>query len=143
VVRLASAGRGGCQGEAWGAVARTRAGLGRDYCPTADRGLNGVVAGQSSKIGAWLGANQGGVGSAGGMGCWRSRVRDASNDGDVCLPKLMEQQQPWPQGEGVGLARSVLTLVGCGEHGRGGTRTGANAKMHTCRRWGRAAWVRP
>jgi hypothetical protein len=95
VVRLASAGHGGCQGEARGVVAGTRACPGRDYCPTADHGLNGAVVGQSSKIGAWSGTNQGGVGSAGGMGCWQSHVHDASNDGDVCLSNLMEQQRPW------------------------------------------------
>jgi hypothetical protein len=79
------------QGEAQGAVATTRVGPGRHYCPIADRGLNGVMAGQSSKIGAWPGANQGRVGSASRMGCWQSHVRDASNDGDVCLLNLMEQ----------------------------------------------------
>jgi hypothetical protein len=71
------------QGEAQGAVATTRVGPGRHYCPIADRGLNGVMAGP--------GANQGRVGSASRMGCWQSHVRDASNDGDVCLLNLMEQ----------------------------------------------------
>jgi hypothetical protein len=86
VVRLASAGRRGGQGEARGVFARMRAGPRRDYCPSTDRSLNGKVAGQSSKIGSWPGANQGGVGSTRGMGCQRSHERNASNNGDVRLP---------------------------------------------------------
>jgi hypothetical protein len=74
------------QGEAHGAVARTRVVMGRDSYPTPAITLTAQWR-QRSKTGDRRGMSQGKVGSGNQKTWWRSKGSDELGDGDLPPPK--------------------------------------------------------